>query len=176
MISPTSKLTLAGRRTEVIASDAEQLLVSIFAGLGFASCASEQVAAHLVETSLCGIESHGIMRVLEYAKQIRTGYIDPTGTPSVQRDDRGIFRVDGGGGIGIPTMQLAYETGVEEARKKGISALSIRNVGHTGRHGAFADSAAEHGFLTICVGGGNRKTWRQVAPYGGTKALLPTNP
>jgi len=176
MRSPTSKLTLTGRRTEVTASDAEQLLVSIFAGLGFASRASKQVAAHLVETSLCGIESHGIMRVLEYAKQVRTGYLDPTGTPSIQRDDRGVFRVEGGGGIGIPTMQLAYETGVEEAREKGISALSIRNVGHTGRHGAFADMAAEQGFLTICVGGGNRKTWRQVAPYGGTKALLPTNP
>ncbi len=176
MRSPTSKLTLTGPRVEVLASDAEQLLVSIFERLGFASRASEQVAAHLVETSLCGIESHGIMRVLEYAKQVKTGYLDPTGTSSAQQDDHGIYRVDGGGGIGIPTMQLAYETGVQEARGKGISALSIRNVGHTGRHGAFADLAAEQGFLTICVGGGNRKTWRQVAPYGGAKALLPTNP
>jgi LDH2 family malate/lactate/ureidoglycolate dehydrogenase len=176
MNSLISKLTLAGGRTQVTGSDAKHVLVAIFTKLGFASRASEQVAAHLVDTSLCGIESHGIMRVLEYAKQVRTGYLDPTGMPSVQRDDRGVLRVEGGGGIGIPTMQLAYETGVEEARGKGISALSVRHVGHTGRHGAFADIAAEHGFLTICVGGGNRKTWRQVAPYGGARGLLPTNP
>lgn len=176
MKSPTSKLTLTGCRTEVPASDAEQLLISIFAELGFAHCTCEQVAAHLVDTSLCGIESHGIMRVLEYANQVRSGYLDPTGKPSVQRDDRGVFRIEGGGGIGIPTMQLAYETGVKEAREKGICALSIRHVGHTGRLGAFADMAAEQGFLTICIGGGNRKMWRQVAPHGGAKAILPTNP
>ena len=26
------------------------------------------------------------------------------------------------------------------------------------------------------MGGGNRKSWRQVAPYGGCKPILPTNP
>ena len=62
------------------------------------------------------------------------------------------------------------------AKKAGISALAVRNVGHTGRHGAFADEAAEEGFLTLCTGGGNREIWRQVAPHGGAKALLPTNP
>ena len=30
--------------------------------------------------------------------------------------------------------------------------------------------------LTLLIGGGNRQTWRQVAPHGGSKAMLPTNP
>lgn len=81
-----------------------------------------------------------------------------------------------GGGIGIPAMHLAYRHAIAAARSTGISALAIRNVGHTGRHGAFADAAAEEGFLTICMGGGNRKKWRQVAPYGGARGMLPTNP
>ena len=173
---PTSKLALTGQRTDVTAIEAEQVLVSIMADLGFSTSTSATVAAHLVDTSLCGIESHGVMRILEYAKQVRSGYLDATGTPSIDRNDRGFLCVDGGGSIGIPAMHLAYSAGIDEAREKGISALSIRRVGHTGRHGAFADSAAEQGFLTICVGGGNRKTWRQVAPHGGAKALLPTNP
>ncbi len=45
-----------------------------------------------------------------------------------------------------------------------------------GRHGAYADAAASKRFLTFCMGGGNRKSWRQVAPHGGSKAMLPTNP
>jgi LDH2 family malate/lactate/ureidoglycolate dehydrogenase len=73
-------------------------------------------------------------------------------------------------------MRLAYQHGMAMARASGVSALAIRNVGHTGRHGAFADEAAEHGFLTICIGGGNRHNWPQVAPHGGARGLLPTNP
>jgi LDH2 family malate/lactate/ureidoglycolate dehydrogenase len=30
--------------------------------------------------------------------------------------------------------------------------------------------------MIIILGGGNRKSWRQVAPFGGRKAILPTNP
>ena len=122
------------------------------------------------------MESHGIMRVLQYAEQMQSGYLDPTAEARAFQDARGVTRVEGGGGVGIPAMQLAYETGMQEARERGISALSIRHAGHTGRHGAFADMAAEQSFLTICMGGGNRGTWRQVAPYGGARAKLPTNP
>ena len=45
-----------------------------------------------------------------------------------------------------------------------------------GRLGAYAERAANEGCLVIIIGGGGRQNWRQVAPYGGKKALLPTNP
>jgi LDH2 family malate/lactate/ureidoglycolate dehydrogenase len=73
-------------------------------------------------------------------------------------------------------MRLAYEESCRIAKEAGMSAVAIRNVGHTGRHGFFADQAAEKGCLTILTGGGKREQWRQVAPHGGLKAMLPTNP
>ncbi|KIC07393.1 hypothetical protein RA19_24065 [Leisingera sp. ANG-M1] len=176
MQAPASKLTLQGTRTIVAAAEAEALISRIFLKLGCSPKASAQVAQHLVDTSLCGMESHGIMRVLQYAEQMQSGYLDPKAEPRAFQDTRGVIRIEGGGGIGIPAMHLAYETGMQEARERGISALSIRHAGHTGRHGAFADMSAEQGFLTICMGGGNREKWRQVAPYGGARAKLPTNP
>lgn len=176
MKAPASKLELTGARIAVKAGRAEALIAAIFARLGVAPEPAAEVAFHLVDTSLCGIESHGIMRTLQYADQLRSGYLDPAGEARAFRDARGVLRVEGGGGIGIPAMRLAYETGMAEAREKGLSALSIRQAGHTGRHGAFADMAAEKGFVTICMGGGNRQTWRQVAPHGGARAMLPTNP
>jgi len=36
--------------------------------------------------------------------------------------------------------------------------------------------AADQGCLAIILGGGTRKEWPQVAPYGGAKGRLPTNP
>jgi len=68
-------------------------------------------------------------------------------------------------------MKLAYMADINDAKINGISALSIRDVGHTGRHGAFADFAAEKGILSICIGGGNKQTFRQVAPIWRDKGI-----
>ena len=73
-------------------------------------------------------------------------------------------------------MQLAFDTAIESAVETGMSVTAITNLGHTGRHGAFAEHAAETGMLSVLIGGGNRAVWQQVAPHGGAQAKLPTNP
>ena len=176
MPDPQSKLTLDTPRRAIPADQATALMTGIFTAAGCPPNVARTVADHLTDASLCGVESHGVMRTLQYVEQFRSGYMDPAGTARLIRDPNGVATIDGGGGIGIPAMHLAYATGMDNARKTGISALAIRHLGHTGRHGAFADDAAAQGFLTICLGGGNRQTWRQVAPHGGARAMLPTNP
>ena len=171
-----SKLYLKTKRVKIDLTESIDVLTKIFLKLGCSNEVSQDVSTHLSDANLCGMESHGIMRVLQYAEQFQSGYMNPKAKPKVFLDKKGIKRVSGNEGIGIPVMKIAYMAGVNDAKINGISALSIRDVGHTGRHGAFADFAAEKGILSICIGGGNRQTWRQVAPYGGTKALLPTNP
>jgi LDH2 family malate/lactate/ureidoglycolate dehydrogenase len=171
-----SKLSYQGQRIELKATDVSALLIKILQRSGCPTPTAQSTAEHLIDTSLCGIESHGIMRVLQYVEQIKTGYLNSSGIPQIKTSSTGACIVDGDAGIGIPAMELAYNKGIELTEESGISALAIRNVGHTGRHGSYADYAANRGFLTICVGGGNRKIWRQVAPHGGAKAMLPTNP
>jgi LDH2 family malate/lactate/ureidoglycolate dehydrogenase len=171
-----SRLTLRGERVPVTASEAIDVVSKILGRIGCSEAVAREVAEHLADTSLCGMESHGLMRVLQYAEQFRNGYMDPAADPYIVTTEQGAQEIDGGGGIGIPAMRLAYEHGMKLAAESGLSALAIRRVGHTGRHGAFADDAARRGFLTLCTGGGNRQTWRQVAPYGGARGMLPTNP
>ena len=171
-----SKLTLRGERVTIDSNEAIEIVSAIFEKIGCNKRTARTVAEHLADTSLCGMESHGLMRTLQYTEQFQNGYMDPFAVPRIVTTLRGAQEVDGFGGIGIPAMSLAYRHGMKIAKKAGISALAVRNVGHTGRHGAFADEAAEEGFLTLCTGGGNREIWRQVAPHAGAKALLPTNP
>lgn len=171
-----SKLTLRGERVDVDATQAIEIVRDIFVRLGCSDSTARLVAEHLTDTSLCGMESHGLMRTLQYAEQFRNGYMNPTAEPRIVTTARDTQEVDGGSGIGIPAMHLAYDHGMATSRETGVSALAIRNVGHTGRHGAFADAAAEQGYLTLCTGGGNRHNWPQVAPHGGTRGMLPTNP
>ena len=171
-----SKLELSGSRVRVTSDQASGIVSEIFRSLGATESVAAEVARHLTNASLSGVESHGVMRVLQYAGQFRSGYMRPGVEPVFRTTATGTHEVDGKGGIGIPAMALAFDEGCRLARESGIAALAVRNVGHTGRHGAYADDAATKGFLTFLTGGGNRRTWRQVAPHGGAKAMLPTNP
>ena len=171
-----SKLDFDGMRLPVSAENAVAVMTDILTALGCDGATSESIASHLADASLCSVESHGVMRILQYAQQFRSGYMSAGGEARVTKCDGQFLTIDGGGGHGIPAMELAFDTAIEAAVDKGMSVTSIINLGHTGRHGAFAELAAEAGMLSLLIGGGNRAVWRQVAPHGGAEAKLPTNP
>lgn len=172
----TSKLELTGERVLLPVDDARMLVASILERAGMEHDSAGEVAAHLVDADLCGVESHGTVRVLQYVEQIRSGYLNVGAQPVVSRDARGVEAIDGLGGIGIPALRLTMDRATARALADGVGVVPLRNVGHTGRLGAFAERGAEAGCLVVIVGGGGRQKWRQAAPYGGRKAILPTNP
>ena len=176
MITVPSKLKLSSERIEVAANEATGIIAEIFVRLGCSGETSQVITNHLIDANLCGYESHGVMRVMQYAQRMRDGIMKIDVEPDVRITETGVTIVDGGMGCGIPTMIVAYEKAMELATETGLSAVSIVNTGHTGRHGAYADDAAEKGFLTICTGGGNHRVHGMVAPYGGARGMLPTNP
>jgi LDH2 family malate/lactate/ureidoglycolate dehydrogenase len=139
---------------------------AFLAALGCSAPVAAEVAAHLVEADLMGVYSHGTMRLPQYLDWMRKGMFDPAGEP---RPTGGAARaplVDGANGFGMPAMRVAVAEGVRRAREGGVAAVGVVNVGHTGRLGAFAGQAA----------GGRRGDWRQVAPHGGARGMLPSNP
>ncbi len=171
-----SKLELDDARVTLAVDEVTRLVAAVFENLGCAPAIAREVAEHLADSNLCGMESHGLMRTLQYAEQFESGYLRADAEPEIRVNDAGATLVDGHGGIGIPAMRLAVEEGCRLAGEQGVSAVAIVDVGHTGRLGAFTEWAAWRGFLSICFGGGGREKWRQVAPHGGRRALLPTNP
>ena len=172
----STKLELRSKRVAVPEFEASRIVVDIFNRLGCQNEISQAISDHLIDANLCGMESHGVMRVMQYAERIRNGTMRINVQPETRTNKHGMTIVDGGMGSGIPTMTFAYETAMELASDCGLSAVSILNTGHTGRHGTFADEAASKGFLTICTGGGNHRVHGQVAPHGGSRGMLPTNP
>ena len=117
---------------------AVEVMTAILGSLGCDTKAAGMIADHLADASLCGVESHGVMRVLQYARQFKSGYMSATGRPQVSLRDGQFLQIDGGGGHGIPAMQLAFDASMEQAAESGICVTTITNLGHTGRHGAFA--------------------------------------
>ena len=148
----------------------------VMAAIGCAPEIATEVAGHLVDADLRGVYSHGIFRLDWYAERAAQGKFNPGARPKLTLAEGGAALVDGGNGLGMPAFRLATDHVVAAAHRDGMSAVGVANVDHTGRVGAFAQRGAEAGCLTIMFGGGARKDWPQVAPHGGTRAMLPTNP
>lgn len=172
----TGKLDLAEARVSVSILDARQAALRVLDRAGCTAGTAREIVDHLIDADLCGVESHGIFRALQYADEYRRGYLQPNAEPSLDSTRPPTLHIDGHGGIGITAMSLAVQAGIDAARRHGVTAIAVRNTGHTGRLGAFAETAAKAGCLFIACGGGARERWRMVAPHGGSKAVLPTNP
>ena len=141
------------------------------------SAAARSVAAHLVENDLRGIESHGCSRIPSYLRMIAEGAINPKAEPTCEAVvGTRVLRIDGHRGFGIPAMERALEALGEAVEASALAAAGIVDVAHTGRIGAYAEAAAERGCLAIICGGGNHQKFPSVAPFGGRRGIVGTNP
>ena len=87
--NPPSKLRLSGQRVDVHADHATSIATDIFMASGCPEKTATTITRHLVDTSLCGIESHGLMRIVQYHEQFRDGYMDPLAQPKVVENELG---------------------------------------------------------------------------------------
>ncbi|NRB03714.1 MAG: Ldh family oxidoreductase, partial [Rhodobacteraceae bacterium] len=138
-----TKLELRGGRVRVPAAEAYEIAVDIFERTGVPKKHCHTISEHLVDANLCGVESHGVMRVMQYVERLRDGTNVLGAMPELTKTPNGVTVMDGHMGVGIPAMKEAYETVTDLTGDNGMGAMAVVNCGHTGRHGAFADAAAE---------------------------------
>ncbi len=148
---------------------------SLAAG-GFSPDNADIVARHLVDAEMKGVSSHGVNRLGLYLGEAAKDVIDPKAEPVVTMVREGLVHVDGARGIGIVAMSRATDALIAEAGERGLAAAGIVNCGHSGRMGAYAEQAAAAGFLAVSFGGGGRRQWGNVVPFGGVQPVMSTNP
>jgi len=155
----------------------EALCATILGAARVSSAAARSVAAHLVQNDLKGVESHGCSRIPSYLRAIAEGAINPKAEPTCEAVvGSRVLRIDGHRGFGIVAMERTLEALSEAVEARALAAARIVNVAHTGSIGAYAEQAAERGCLAIICGGGNHRTFHNIAPFGGRKGVLGTNP
>src|ERR1700729_1856448 len=142
-----------------------------------AGCKSQEagrVSASLVDSNLTGHDSHGVIRVPRYVDWVHTGDLVPNQSMERLVDTPVIGVVDGRFGFGQTMAPMAVDIGVEKAKATGLSAISLRNSGHIGRVGEWAERAASAGLLSIHFV--NAAGSILVAPFGGLERRLSTAP
>jgi uncharacterized oxidoreductase len=144
----------------------------VIAALGTPVDLAAIVANSLVEANLLGHDSHGVIRLVQYANMVRAGTVKPAVRPAVSHTQGAIASVDAGWGWGQPGALLATDTAISLARAHGVGAVTLSHGNHVGRMGEYVERIARIGMIgfAVCNAGAN------VAPFGGRTRLLGTNP
>ncbi len=153
----------------------EQIVSDMFAAAGCAPAEHERIAHYLVGANLAGHDSHGVIRVSHYIDWLRAGKVRANQTLQIVFENDVIAVVNGQFGFGQVMGEKAVELGIEKASRQGVAVVALRNSGHLGRIGDWAELAAKVGKVSLHFvntnGGGIL-----VAPFGGTQRRLSANP
>jgi uncharacterized oxidoreductase len=133
-----------------------------------------RIATYLTTANLTGHDSHGVIRVPVYIRWKKMGSVVPNQTAEVVVDTPSLAVIDGKFGYGQTVTPQAVRIGIEKCRKAGLAAVALRNAGHIGRVGDWAEMAAAEGLVSIHFV--NAAGSVLVAPYGGVERRLSTAP
>jgi LDH2 family malate/lactate/ureidoglycolate dehydrogenase len=130
------------------------------------------LADTLVQADLWGHQSHGILRVAWYAERLRKGAMQAVTKPEFIVDAGALAVIDGQEGIGQVLTSLAMHEAIKRAKEHGIGAVAVRNSNHFGTCMYFTLMAARE----ACVGFLSTNGSPAIAPWGGIKKTVGTNP
>ena len=156
-------------------AELENILRLIFLAAGASSTEAAVTSRDLVESSLVGHDSHGVLRTVQYVEAIRAGTLQVGVRPQVIAEAATTAIVDGRNGFGQVVGRHTMSLAMTKAREQGLAAVTLRNSYHTGRLASFTLMAAAENFVGIVMvnaGGGGQS----VAPFGCLARRLATNP
>src|SRR3984957_15391423 len=135
---------------------------------------AKRIATYLTTANLTGHDSHGVIRVPVYIRWKKMGSVVPDQTVELVVDTPSLAVVDGKFGYGQTVAPQAVRIGIEKCKKAGLSAVALRNAGHIGRVGDWAEMAAAEGLVSVHFV--NAAGSLLVAPFGGVEKRLSTAP
>ncbi len=148
---------------------------TLFEAAGVGTGDAAIVARSLVDANLCGHDSHGVMRAPQYLDFLRKGIFRANVDLTVLSETPAVLAVDANWGLGQPQAYRLLGRLLAKARALGVAAGSLRNCGHIGRLGEYAECAAREG-MALIASVNSHGSGRRVAPPGGTEGRISTNP
>jgi len=158
----------------VEAATLDTYVAAIFRAAGCDAAEAGRISTHLLGANLAGHDSHGVARVARYVEWLEAGYVVKGQDAEIVTDGGCFALVDGKFGFGQTVAPQAVELGIARALQHGISVVGLRNAGHIGRVGDYAEMAIRAGLISVHFV--NVAGSVLVAPFGGTERRFSTNP
>ena len=126
----------------------------------------------LINAELVGAPSHGLSRLKMYCDRISKKVINPKPKIKIKKISQSIAHVDGNNSIGFVAADIAIKTAITNAKKTGIGLVAVKNSGHYGLSGYYAEQAVKKNLIVMVF----TNAPPAVAPHGALKSLFGTNP
>jgi LDH2 family malate/lactate/ureidoglycolate dehydrogenase len=139
-------------------------------GIGYNTEEAYIVADHAIDAALCGYEYSGLAKLLNIPEHWR--FKQPRRPIRVLRETEVSVLYDGGNNVGMLVMYHAARGAIAKAATHGFGIVGVTNSWMSGRSAYYVEMIANANLIGIHTAG----SARAVAPPGGTRPALGTNP
>ena len=98
--------------------------------------------------------------------------INPKPKIKIKKISQSICHVDANNSIGFVAADIGIKQAIKNAKKTGIGLVGIKNSGHYGLSGYYAEQAVKKNLIAFCF----TNAPPAIAPHGARKSLFGTNP
>ena len=153
-------------------SKLKTIIKNIFINHGLKKDHASICAEALINAELVGAPSHGLSRLKMYCDRISKKVINPKPIIKIKKISQSIAHVDANNSIGFVAADIAIKTAIKNAKKTGIGLVGVKNSGHYGLSGYYAEQAVKKNLIVMVF----TSAPPAVAPHGALKSLFGTNP
>ena len=126
----------------------------------------------LINAELVGAYGHGLSRLKMYCNRLQKKLINPNPKIRIKKISNSISLIDADNSIGFVAADVGIKKAIQNAKKTGIGMVGIKNSGHYGLSGYYAEQAVKKNLITMIF----TNAPPAVAPHGSLKSLFGTNP
>jgi len=149
-----------------------EFATAIYVDAGMPEVDARLVAETLVQADLWGHQSHGVLRLGWYLDRIRNGVMNPVTIPEFEVDAGAVAVINGRDSVGHVLADLARKEAVLRAKKHGIAVVGVHTSNHFGTCMYYTRLGALDGCVMLLTSNGGPA----MAPWGGSKKIIGTNP
>ena len=121
----------------------------------------------IINAELAGAHSHGLSRVKMYCNRINKKLINPTPKIKINKISQSIKYIDANNSIGFVAGDIGIKEVIKSAKKTGIGLVAIKNSGHYGLSGYYAEQAVKKNLIVFCF----TNAPPAIAPHGAKKSF-----
>ena len=153
-------------------SKIKSILKEIFVKHKLNSDHAKICADALINAEQVGAYGHGLSRLKMYCDRIKEKVINAKPKIKIKNISQSISQIDANDSIGFVAADIAIKTAIKNAKKTGIGLVGVKNSGHYGLSGYYAEQATKKNLVTMIF----TNAPPAVAPHGALKSLFGTNP
>ena len=157
-------------RIRLTVPEARALGEAAMRGAGYDDDDARILTDHVLDAALCGYEYSGLPKLLNVVDARQ--FLQPRQPVKVLRESGSSAMLDGGNNTGMVAAYRAAEATIERAQATGLAIVCLTNSWMTGRSAYYCEMIARAGLVAIHTVAAPPS----VAPFGGTRAVLGTNP